>query len=263
MPQTEKTQGSVDANFLQALTQRIKHIKQQSYELMHIQPGDRVLDLGCGPGVDTVPLARLVGSGGRVIGIDKNEKMIVQARREAEQAGVTAWVTHEQADAVSLPYEDGYFDACRSSGMFQEVRAPAPILSEMTRVTKPGGWVVVMDVDYGLTFTDTSEMDVALRLSRFMAEEYSTNGYAGRQLYRLFKQQKLADVSAELFGIQFTNYIIARFFGTSDEVESKALEAQLITQEELQRINAHLFQANAEGTFFGGTVLVMVAGRKP
>lgn len=262
MSQSEKAQGSVDVDFLQALAQRVKHIKQQSYALMHIQPGNTVLDVGCGPGVDTVPLAHLVGSNGQVIGIDKDEKMLVQARYEAEQANVTAWVTHKQADALSLPYQDNYFDACRSSGVFQETQTPERILSEMIRVTKPGGWVVVMDVDYGLTFTDTTEMDVTLRLSRFMAEEYFPNGYAGRQLYRLFKQQNLTNVSAELFGIQFTNYIIARFFGTSDQVESKALEAQLVTREELQRLNSSLFQANAAETFFGGTVLVIASGQK-
>ena len=137
-----KSNGYVDPEFLRVTGNLLNHIKQRSYELMQIQPGHRVLDLGCGPGTDTIPLAALVGANGRVIGADYDEAMITEALQRAEQAGVNAWVEHQCVDAMSLPFATDYFDSCRSERLFQHLHHPELALAEMIRVTKPGGWVI-------------------------------------------------------------------------------------------------------------------------
>ena len=57
---------------------------------MHLQPGHAVLDVGCGPGTDTIVLAGLVGPTGRVVGVDSDAAMIAGADRRAGQAGCYA-----------------------------------------------------------------------------------------------------------------------------------------------------------------------------
>src|SRR5207248_10741769 len=131
--------------------------KQLTYNWMHIQPGHSVLDVGCGPGIDTIALADLVGPSGHVVGVDVDEAMIAEANRRAEQAGYRGWCHHLQGNATSLPLETSTFDACRSERLFQHVHNPASVLVEIARVTKPGGWVVVLDADHGTWSIDTSE----------------------------------------------------------------------------------------------------------
>jgi ubiquinone/menaquinone biosynthesis C-methylase UbiE len=253
--------GYSDLPYLQVMADLLKQEKQLTYSWMHLQLGSAVLDVGCGPGTDTIALAGLVGPTGRVVGVDADAAMIAEADRRAEQAGCRAWCFHQQADATALPLETGAFDACRSERLFQHLHTPALALAEMARVTKPGGWVVVGDADWGTLSIDTSEVEIERRLVRACAEREHNNGYAGRQLYRLFKRQQLVDITVESRPVQFTNYALLRYITSMDTVERDALVAGLITEEELHRWQQSLEQAEAEGAFFAHANGVLVAGR--
>src|SRR5215212_11828111 len=110
--------GYVDTQYLRATAVLLGQIKQRSYELMHIQPGQSILDVGCGPGTDTIPLASIVGQAGQVTGVDYDPAMVTEAQASAREAGASSWVRHKQADATSLPFARGTFDACRSERLF-------------------------------------------------------------------------------------------------------------------------------------------------
>ncbi|MGR8999983.1 MAG: methyltransferase domain-containing protein [Gammaproteobacteria bacterium] len=254
--------GYVDPEYLRVIGNQLNHIKQRSYALMQIQTGHRVLDLGCGPGTDTIPLAPLVGANGQVIGGDYDEAMITEAEQRAVQAGVSTWVKHKRVDAMSLPFESEYFDSSRSERLFQHLLNPAQALSEMARVTKPGGWVVVVDSDWGSLSTDSDETDIERRLARFLAESSLNNGYSGRKLYRLFKQQNLADISFEVFPVATSNYTLARQATQAERIEQEALKTGAITSEELHRWQTRLKQAESEGVFFCSVNIMLLAGRK-
>lgn len=254
--------GYVDTEYLRVLGNLSNHIKQRSYVLMQIQPGHKVLDLGCGPGTDTIPLAPLVGVNGQVIGADYDEAMIAEAEQRAEQAGVNTWVRHKRVDAMSLPFEADYFDSCRSERLFLHLPNPAQALSEMNRVTKPGGWVVVLDTDWSSFSTDSDETDIERRLARFLAESSLHNGYSGRKLYRLFKQQSLTDISFEVFPFAISDYALARQISQAERIEQEALKAGVLTAKELEIWQDSLKQADSEGVYFCSVNLMMLAGRK-
>ena len=254
--------GYVDPEFLSVIGKLLNHIKQRSYELMQIQPGHKVLDLGCGPGTDTIPLAHLVGANGWVVGVDYDETMISEALQRAEHAGVNAWVEHQCVDAMSLPFATNYFDSCRSERLFQHLHHPELALAEMIRVTKPGGWMVVVDTDWGSLSTDSDEIDIERRLVRFLAESFLHNGYSGRKLYRLFKQQHLADISFEVFPMATPSYALARQGTLAERIEQEALKAGVITSDELNRWQTGLEQADSEGVYFSSVNIMLLAGRK-
>jgi len=242
--------GSVDSEYLQLVAGIVTQHKQRTYALMRIEIGHKVLDVGCGPGTDTIPLAQLVGAAGQVVGADHDVAMIAEADQRSEEAGVSAWVKHRHADAVSLPFESGYFDSSRSERLFQHLSSPERALSEMVRVTKSGGWIVVLDTDWSTMSVDTAEVEIEQRLKRFWTEQSLHNGFAGRQLYRPLKQQRLKDVSVEMCPICVTDYGVHRRGASLDKVERDALPAGIVTGDELQRWHASLEQADAEGVYF-------------
>lgn len=255
--------GYVDVGYLDTAAQLIKAFKELTYERMRVQPGQKVLDVGCGPGTDTIPLVQRVGSLGQVVGVDSDAEMIAQADERALKAKVSGWVTHQRSDATALPFESNYFDASRSERTFQHLPDPAKALAEMARVVKPGGWIVVLDPDWGTLSVDANDVESERRLVRAIAGHIVNSPYSGRQLYRLFKQQGLVDVSAEVLGLPFTDYTLARQMYLMDKVEREALASGAITAQQLEQLHAYWERANKDGVYFSSVHGILASGRKP
>jgi demethylmenaquinone methyltransferase/2-methoxy-6-polyprenyl-1,4-benzoquinol methylase len=114
--------------------------RQRAVELSGVGPGDRALDVATGTGDLAIALQRRVGAQGQVIGSDFSEQMLELARRKSSA------VKFEWGNALELPYEDDSFDAVTvgfGARNFSDLPAG---LSEMARVTRPGGRVVVLEI---------------------------------------------------------------------------------------------------------------------
>lgn len=257
------TQGHSTQDYLRMVGEMVAHHKKRTYDLMQIQPGHKVLDVGCGPATDTIALANLVGETGQVIGIDHAQAQIDLANEKARNATVTERVTHKLDNAMALSFDSNYFDSSRSERVFQHLVNPQQALSEMIRVTKPGGWIVVLDTDWSTGSTDTDEVDIERRLLNFHIDYGFANGLVGRQLFRMFRQQNLADIHVEMAPIHITSYAISRKGGMLDEAEQAALQAGVVTEQELDRFRRSLEKADQEGTYFTSITQTLIAGRKP
>jgi SAM-dependent methyltransferase len=106
------------------------------------QAGERVLDLGTGPGEPAITIARLVGTSGHVMGIDLSENMVSIAQRVASARGLSN-VEFRTMDSGKLQFPDGSFDAAISSFGFQIFTDPGAAAREAHRVLRPGGRIVV------------------------------------------------------------------------------------------------------------------------
>jgi ubiquinone/menaquinone biosynthesis C-methylase UbiE len=260
---TRKVQTDyADVQYLQAAVDLLRGAKLRSYELLQVQEGQQILDVGCGPGIDTVALAQRVGPTGRIVGVDRDPQMLAAANVYAAAEGVAAWVTHRNADAAALPFDDNTFDACRSERLFQHLLHPEQVLTEMMRVTRPGGRVVVVDTDWGTSQTNSPDPHFEQRLMAFAAEHRLCNPYSGRRLYGLLRQAGLTDVTAEpyLFGI--TDFGLAMHVQNWGGFTSAALQARAVTQDEVEGYLANLEADAASGTFFAILGGVIAVGRK-
>lgn len=115
--------------------------------LPHLQRGQLVLDVGCGPGTISADLARRVVPGS-VIGIDLSLEVIELARRGAEATdGLN--VSFQVGDVYDLQFADSSFDVVYAHQVLQHLSDPVRALREMRRVLAPGGLVAVRDADYG------------------------------------------------------------------------------------------------------------------
>lgn len=110
---------------------------------LRLSPGDRVLDLGCGPGVHLDELRAAVSDSGHVLGIDYSPKMIARARRR-----VSAWPNVEirQADATTLDLDPSSFDAVLASFSISATRNVPATVSAIHRVLRPGGRLFAPDM---------------------------------------------------------------------------------------------------------------------
>lgn len=110
-----------------------------------LQPGESVLDIGCGTGGLAIVAARQVGAGGRVHGIDPSPEMIDRARRKAARSRVNA--AFEVAFAQEIPFPDASFDVVVSTLMLHHLPRAGreEALREARRVLKPGGRLLAVD----------------------------------------------------------------------------------------------------------------------
>ena len=115
------------------------------FSLGPILPGETVLDIGCGAGVDTLVAARLVGPTGRVAGVDATPEMIARARANLALVGLTN-VSFEVAAAEALPFPDREFDVVISNGVINLTIDKEAALREAHRVLKRGGRLMVADM---------------------------------------------------------------------------------------------------------------------
>jgi arsenite methyltransferase len=115
------------------------------FSLGTLAPGEDVLDLGCGAGVDTLVAAQMVGPSGSVTGIDMTPDMAAKARRSAATMGV-AHVEIVDGGAEQLPFADGAFDVVISNGVIDLIPDKDAVFSEIMRVLRPGGRIQLADV---------------------------------------------------------------------------------------------------------------------
>lgn len=115
------------------------------FSLGRLAPGERVLDLGCGAGTDTLVAAQMVGPGGSVVAVDMTPEMLERARRAADELGA-ANVRLVEAEAERLPLPDESVDVAISNGVIDLVPDKDAVFAELFRVLVPGGRVQLADV---------------------------------------------------------------------------------------------------------------------
>jgi len=115
------------------------------FSLGELRPGERVLDVGCGAGIDSMIAAKKVGPDGRVIGVDMTPSMLEKARQGAKEAGLRN-VEFREGYAEALPIEDGWADVVISNGVLNLMPDKSAALDEMSRVLKAGGRLQIGDI---------------------------------------------------------------------------------------------------------------------
>ena len=143
------------------------------------QPGERILEVGCGSGA----LCRLVAPGllpdGELLGVDVAPEMVAAARA---LAGQQTHLRFEVGAGAALPVEDATYDAAFGARLLLHVADPVPVVAEMARVVKPGGRVVLMDWDFETVVVSHPDRELARRLLHWRCDHHSGDNWSGRRL---------------------------------------------------------------------------------
>ncbi len=131
------------------------------FSLGELEPGERVLDLGCGAGTDTLVAAQMVGPEGRVTGIDMTPEMLAKARGAADEMGATN-VDFVEGEVEQLPFPDGTFAVVISNGVIDLIPDKDAVFSEIVRVLGPGGRIQIADVSIQSPVSEEGRRDIDL-----------------------------------------------------------------------------------------------------
>jgi len=115
------------------------------FSMGELKPGECVVDVGCGAGIDSLIAARMVTPEGRVIGVDMTPAMLGKGIAGAKEAGLDN-VKFRPGFGESLPVDDGWADVLISNGVLNLMPDKAAALQEMARVLKPGGRLQIGDI---------------------------------------------------------------------------------------------------------------------
>jgi SAM-dependent methyltransferase len=147
-------------------------------EALAAQPGERLLDLGCGAGNLARRLAEAVEPTGEVVGADISRAMLEVAR---ESAG-PPHLHYEQTDGLTLPFPAGSFDGAILARTLMHAQHPHEMLIELRRVVRPGGRLAILEADWGTCAVDHSHRALSRRIIDWRTDAIDGENWMGRQL---------------------------------------------------------------------------------
>jgi arsenite methyltransferase len=211
------------------------------HEALGAGPGDRVVDAGCGPGFYVAELLDRVGAEGSVVGVDASPQMLALTAQKTEGR---ANVELREGNVTALPVEDADFDRALSVQVLEYLTATdlSAALGELHRVLRPGGRVVIWDVDWATLSWHSRDQD---RMRRVLAgwDQHLSDPSLPRTLAAAMRRAGFADVTMR--GHAFTSIdldeesyagsvlgLVPQFVGTDEAREWHAEQNELIQRGE-------------------------------
>ena len=249
----DKLEKYIDSDYLKQTTEYLKEVKELSYSLLNLKKARYILDIGCGPGIDTTAMAKLMSRNSHITGVDINEEMLNEANDLAKNLKLLKQVEHIKGSAGDLPFRNNYFDGVRADRLFQVIGEdeipPSRIFDEAYRVLKKGGRMVLVDTDWGTASVDFSDNHIERKFLRFFTDHLRPNGYAGRMFYRLMKKAEMKDISVHPMPLVMRSF--EKNNPLADWFYKEALKINFAPQEELDLWMDELTEKSEQGQFFG------------
>ena len=131
------------------------------FSMGEVGPGERVVDIGCGAGMDSFLAASFVGPGGGVIGVEMTQEMLEKARAAAGEEGIPQ-LELKEGFAEELPVPDGWADVVISNGVVNLCPDKSRVFAEMSRVLKPGGRIQIADILVQKAVPEEAKLEIDL-----------------------------------------------------------------------------------------------------
>ena len=229
-------------------------------EALGPRPGERVLDVGCGPGFYAAELVEQVGPDGSIVGVDSSESMLALA---AARCRGLANVEFERGEATALPTPDASVDKALSVQVLEYVPEIDVALAEMCRALRPGGRVVIWDVDWttlSLRTVDPGRMRAVLDAW----DEHLTHVALPRTLTAELRGAGFEDVRMQAHAFA-TNELGPDSYGgfLVPFMEQFALDREAVAEDEVRAWGDEQRELAARGEFYASVTQFLFTGTRP
>ncbi len=231
-------------------------------DLLGLQPGQRVLDVGCGSGVVTRDMARRVSPSGRAVGLDPSVEFLTIARDLARQDGLDGVAEFREGSALALPFGDAEFDVALAATVLVHVPGGVGAVPEMARVVRPGGRVGIFDFDGDSLLVSHPDRTLTRRIVAAFSDHAAVDGWLVRRLPGLLTQAGLTHVAARAF-LPLEREPDGFYGRAAVRAADVAAQTGAITEAERERWLADLRAEQAAGNVLGGRVHIFCWGIKP
>lgn len=265
--------AAVDVKYLRALRTdggaAIEAYKELSYDLLELESGLSVLDVGCGDGTDVRQLSAMVGPRGHVVGVERNRDIAAYANKSLDRdpyPNANAMVFCGDAEHLTFPNE--MFDRVRADRAVQHFQHPERAIAEMWRVLRPGGILTIIEPDWKAMTLDPGSPrggDDDTTFSRVLEwqQRHLAHALIGRQLYGLLRRHGgWSDLRVFVHSLNSTVWPLVDM---ALEVSKSALLAAAERPDwkrELDAWLARITNAAEDGTFFAAVPLFFAYARK-
>jgi SAM-dependent methyltransferase len=227
-----------------------------------VESGESVVEVGCGTGAMLIELAQTVGKKGRVLGVEPQPGLAIDARRRIASAGVGSFCSVIEEHGQALSFDDESVDVA----LTQTVLTHLPIddvhatLAEMVRITKLGGRVTAVEQDCDTWTIDHPDRSLTRAIVAFNNDERSADGWRGRQLPRLFTEAGL-DARATIH-TQVDTSRGSYLFALCERIVEASADAGAIKNQEAASWLRTLTEQAERGCFFSTINYVICVGTR-
>jgi SAM-dependent methyltransferase len=226
-------------------------LRRRSYELLQIERGSRVVDVGCGPGTAVGELADL---GADAVGIDAAPEAVAFARE------LHPGRRFEVGDAQQLPFADQSLDGYRAEKLYHALDDPDKACAEALRVLAPGGRIVLVGQDWELIAIDSDDPALTGAMVSASADEM-VNGRVARRYRNLLLDTGFDGVSCEVHTAVLTDPELALF--TATRLATGAVRAGVVSEAQAETwLDDQRRRADRDRVLVA-IPLFLAAGRRP
>lgn len=261
------------AAYLQAVVEQggepARTYKAMGYRLLTVEKGMRLLDVGCGSGIDLPALSQMTGPNGVVVGVDTNPALILKARETiAIHALRNAWVF--EADAEHLGFATGEYDRARADRALQHTKHPEKVLAEMWRVLRPGGILTAIEPDWQTmaVYPGSSaggDDDSAYLATLDWCQRHLSHPRIGRQLYTLLQsvgQHAWSEFRVDVVAFSFYDWHALDLVLQLSQAATMLMQEDMSVASNVASWLRAADEASARGKFFAVVPLFFAYARK-
>jgi SAM-dependent methyltransferase len=255
--------SAITADWLeaQAIHPFIQATAVKTLEALALQPGERVVDVGCGTGVFLGALASAVGPTGAVAGLDHSSAFLAEARARLEAGSLDDTVILHEGDAHRLPFPDRSFDAAHTERVLMHLEDPDLAIRELSRVVRPEGRVVAAEVHPMGASIDAPDHELEAVIGRELVKGFR-HPYIGLELRRRFAAAGLEDVRVAAV-IEVEHELHPVEVEETRRIAEALVDAGTVDPERARRFMEAVLEANEHGFHCGYALMFIAVGRVP
>jgi arsenite methyltransferase len=186
-------------------TEALQKLRRQYFELFRVNPGELILDVGCGTGANAMALLTHNQGKCRVVGLDNSEPMLAIGRKNLESFSYGSNMSFEVGDGHEIPFPDGHFDAAMIIQVLEYSKEPIRMLTEVKRVLRKGGRLFVADTDWDTVVWNSNQKDRTREIVRLWAD-HEADGWQGRKIPQYLKEAGFSSLEGGVFVITESSF---------------------------------------------------------